>query len=71
MDKEEGVHNGVKCLSAGFALLIAMYVGWDLYTEKNKNIIRRLLKKIKKNRMTRLVPNKSAVFKILLFGFTF
>lgn len=47
MDKEEGVHNGVKCLSAGFALLIAMYVGWDLYTEENKNIINRLLKKNK------------------------
>ena len=49
MEKEEGIHNGVKCLSAGFALLIAMYIGWDLYTEENKNIIQRLLKKIRKN----------------------
>lgn len=54
MEKEEGVHNGVKCLSAGFALLIAMYIGWDLYTEDNKNIINRLLKKIKKNRVVGL-----------------
>lgn len=54
MDKEAGVHNGVKCLSAGFALLIAMYIGWDLYTEENKNIIGGLLKKIKKNGVTGL-----------------
>lgn len=49
MEKEKGIHNGVKCLSAGFALLIAMYIGWDLYTEDNKNIIDRLLKKVRKN----------------------
>jgi len=49
MEKEEGVHNGVKCLSVGHAVLIAMYHGWDLYTEENKIIVTRLLKKIKKN----------------------
>jgi len=54
MDKEAGVHDGVKCLSAGFALLIAMYNEWDLYTIENKNITERLLKKIKKNGKTGL-----------------
>lgn len=49
MEREPGIHNGVKCLSAGFALLIAMYMDWDLYTEENKNIISRLLKKVRKN----------------------
>lgn len=54
IEKEEGVHNGVKCLSAGHAVLIAMYIGWDLYTEENKIIIGRLLKKIKKDRVVGL-----------------
>jgi hypothetical protein len=49
MEKDEGVHNGVKCLSAGFALLITMYMDWDLYTEENKIIITRLLKKVRKD----------------------
>jgi len=49
MEIEPGIHNGVKCLSAGFALLIAMYMDWDLYTEENKNIITRLLKKVRKD----------------------
>jgi hypothetical protein len=49
MEKEPGVHNGVKCLSAGFALLIAIYMDWDLYTQENPGIIDRLLKKVKKN----------------------
>ena len=70
MDKEEGVHNGVKCLSAGFALLITMYIGWDLYTEENKNIIGRLLKKIKKNGVTGLETYSGspwyAMFKCIL-----
>jgi hypothetical protein len=55
MDKEEGHHGGVKCLSAGFALLIAMYMDWTLYTEENANIIDRLLKKVKKNGATGLM----------------
>jgi hypothetical protein len=54
MEKEEGVHNGVKCLSAGFTLLIAMYMDWDIYTEENKIIIERLLKKVRKNKMVGL-----------------
>jgi len=54
MDKEEGVHTGVKCLSAGFALLISMYMEWDLYTQENANIMCRLLKKVKKNGMVGL-----------------
>jgi hypothetical protein len=54
MEKEEGIHGGVKCLSAGFALLITMYMEWDLYTEENKIITTRLLKKIKKNGLTGL-----------------
>ena len=49
MDKETDIHNGVKCLSAGFAVLITMYMNWDLYTEENKNIINRLLKKVRKD----------------------
>ena len=49
MEKEHGIHNGVKCLSAGFALLITMYMEWDLYTEENKDIVLRLLKKVRKN----------------------
>jgi hypothetical protein len=49
MEIEPGIHNGVKCLSAGFALLISMYMDWDLYTEENKNIITRLLKKVRKD----------------------
>jgi len=44
------IDDGVKCLSAGFALLIAMYMDWDLYTEENSNIITRLLKKVRKDR---------------------
>jgi len=47
MEKEPGIHNGVKCLSVGFALLITMYMGWDLYTHENVIIVERLLKKIK------------------------
>jgi hypothetical protein len=48
-EKETGVHDGVKCLSAGFALLIAMYMDWDLYTEENKVIVGKLLKKVRKD----------------------
>lgn len=54
MEKETGVHDGIKCMSVGFALLLTMYIGWDLYTEENKNIVERLLKKIKKNRVVGL-----------------
>jgi hypothetical protein len=39
---------GVKCLSIGFALLITMYMDWDLYTEENAKIVERLLKKVRK-----------------------
>jgi hypothetical protein len=49
MEKEDGIHNGVKCLSAGFSMMIAMYMDWDLYTLENKTIIERLLKKVRKN----------------------
>ena len=49
MEKEPGVHTGVKYLSAGFSLLISMYMGWYLYTQENKSIIERLLKKVRKN----------------------
>jgi hypothetical protein len=55
MNKEENIHNGVKCLSAGFALLIAMYMDWDLYTQENVSIIERLLKKVRKNGQVGLV----------------
>ena len=50
MEKEPGVHNGVKGLSIGFALLITMYMDWDLYTEENSRIVERLLKKVRKDR---------------------
>jgi hypothetical protein len=49
MEKEPEIHNGVKCLSAGFVMLIAMYMGWDLYTRENVIIINRLLQKIRAN----------------------
>jgi len=49
--KEEGIHNGVKGLSIGFAVLIAMYMNWDLYTAENVIIVDNLLKKIRKNGM--------------------
>jgi len=49
MEKEEGLHVGVKCLSAGFVMMITMYMGWDIYTQENKEIIGKLLKKIRKN----------------------
>lgn len=48
MNKEENIHNGVKCLSVGFAVLIAMYMDWDLYTQENVYIVERLLKKVRK-----------------------
>jgi hypothetical protein len=54
MEKEDDIHDGVKCLSAGFTLLITMYMDWDLYTEENKNIIEKLLKKVRKNKMVGL-----------------
>jgi hypothetical protein len=54
MNKEDGVHNGVKCLSAGFVLLIAIYMEWLLYTEENKEIIERLLKKVRKGKLVGL-----------------
>ena len=54
MNKEDGIHNGVKGLSIGFALLIAMYMDWDLYTEENRAITDRLLKKVRKNRLVGL-----------------
>jgi len=44
------IDDGVKCLSIGFALLIAMYMDWDLYTEENAKIVERLLKKVRKDR---------------------
>lgn len=46
-NKEEGVHTGVKGLSIGFAILIAMYMDWDLYTDENVQITTRLLKKVR------------------------
>lgn len=49
MEPEVGVHNGVKCLSVGDVVLITMYIGWDLYTEENKKIVEKLLKKVRKN----------------------
>jgi len=54
MNKEDGLHDGVKCLSAGFVLLIAMYMDWDLYTEENKIIMNRLLKKVRKGKIVGL-----------------
>jgi hypothetical protein len=55
MNKEENIHNGVKCLSVGFAVLIAMYMDWDLYTQENVSIVDRLLKKVRKNGQVGLV----------------
>jgi len=49
MEKEPDIHSGVKCLSAGFVMMIAMYMGWDLYTQENVVIIGRLLQKIRSN----------------------
>jgi len=43
------IDDGLKCLSIGFALLITMYMDWDLYTEENAKIVERLLKKVRKN----------------------
>jgi hypothetical protein len=54
MEKEAGIHNGVKCLSAGFAMLITMYMNWDIYTQENATIIAKLLKKVRKNRVVGL-----------------
>jgi hypothetical protein len=48
MDAEPGVHSGVKALSVGFAVLIAMYMDWDLYTAENVDIVQRLLRKVRK-----------------------
>lgn len=49
IEKEDNIHNGVKGLSIGFAILIAMYMNWTLYTEENKVIVTKLLKKIRRN----------------------
>lgn len=48
IDAEPGVHSGVKALSVGFAVLIAMYMDWDLYTVENVDIVQRLLRKVRK-----------------------
>ena len=48
IDVEPGVHSGVKALSVGFAVLIAMYMDWDLYTVENVDIVQRLLRKVRK-----------------------
>lgn len=50
MEKEPDVHGGVKGLSIGFAMLIAMYMDWDLYTEENVKIVEKLLKKVRKDK---------------------
>jgi hypothetical protein len=54
LEKEAGIHDGLKCLSAGTVMMIAMYNQWDLYTLENKTVIEKMLKKIKKHRVTGL-----------------
>ena len=40
-------NDGIKGLSAGFIILIGMYMEWDLYTIDNQLLIKKLLKKTK------------------------
>ena len=47
VNKEPGVHDGLKALAAGKVMMIAMYNQWDLYTVENQTVIEKLLQKNK------------------------